>query len=345
MRKPNMRKSLATLTFTALTLSITLSPGIVSRYSASADSELESSHTSITPSASSSAMNFVPQDSGIVMPKVGIYALNADNTIFVLTPGSTSFTRLVRVTGVDGNLIGIDFRPADGNRSSVYALTDTGSLYTINLTSTGLGAATLVSKLTTRFPGGIQSLMDFNPVLNALRLIGSDRQNYAVVNNGGNLNVTAVQTALSYDPNDVNKGVIPHVSGGSYTNNFAGATVTLFYGIDYDLDTLVTIRPATPGGSSATGGGVLQTIGRLVTPTGAPVNVSPTTDFDIYTFADINVLVGVSGRTFFSIYLNQIDSPLALGTTENVVVRGITLPDAGGGFIDIAVPPIPQPPM
>jgi len=39
-----------------------------------------------------------------------------------------------------------------------------------------------------------------------------------------------------------------------------GATTTRFYGIDYDLDTLVTIQPATPGGGSATGGSVLQTL-------------------------------------------------------------------------------------
>ena len=61
--------------------------------------------------------------------------------------------------------------------------------------------------------------MDFNPVVNALRLIGSDRLNYAAVNSGGNLNVTAVQTALSYGPNDVNSGVAPHVSAGTYDGN------------------------------------------------------------------------------------------------------------------------------
>lgn len=100
----------------------------------------------------------------------------------------------------------------------------------------------------------------------------------------------------------------------------------------------MTIQPATPGGSSATGGGVLQTLGRLVTPNGAPVNVSPTADIDIYSDGNGgNSLIGVSGRTLFTIDLAQINQSQALGTTQNVVTRGIAMPDAGGGFIDIAV--------
>src|SRR5262249_40186620 len=155
-----------------------------------------------------SASAKVAQITGIVMPKTNLYALNADNVLFVLAPGATSFTRLFRVTTTNGNLIGIDFRPAD---RLLYAVTDAGGIYTINLTS---GAATLVSNLTTPTPfsGGYQSLMDFNPVLSAIRLIGSNSQNYAVVNSGGNLNVTAIQTNLSYAAGDVNAGVSPSVS-------------------------------------------------------------------------------------------------------------------------------------
>jgi hypothetical protein len=288
--------------------------------------------------ASSQDTAFAAQSTGIIMPKTSIYALNANNTIFVLPRGATNFSRLGRVTTTNGNLIGIDFRVSDG---LLYAVTDTGSLYTIGLSSSRLGAATPVSNLAPRFAGGFQSLMDFNPVLNAIRFIGSNDQNIAVVNSGGNLNATAAQTALSYIAGDVNAGADPNIAAGSYTNNFVGATTTLFYAIDYDLDTFVTIQPATPGGSSATGGGKLQTIGRLVTPTGAMVNVAPTADIDIYTDGDGgNSLIGISGRTLFTIALSDIDSNLALGTTRNVVARGITMPDEGGGFIDIAVMPV-----
>ena len=342
MRKPNMKKSFATLAFTALALAATLITGLINKYSASAKGGLTPSHASISTSpaanASSTAASFAAQTTGVVLPPTNIYALNTDNTLFVRAAGAISFTRLVHVTNIDGNLIGIDFRVADG---LLYGLTDTGSIYTINLDATGLGAATLVSNLTPRFAGGVQSLFDFNPVLNAIRIIGSNDQNFAVVNSGGNLDTTAVQTAVAYAAGDVNEGVDPNIAAGAYTNNYVGAKTTLFYGIDYDLDTLVTVQPATPGGSSATGGGQLQTIGRLVTPRGNPINVSPTADIDIYTDANmVNTIIGVSGRTLFTIDLSQIDPNLALGTTQNVVVRGIAMPETGGGFIDIAVQPI-----
>jgi hypothetical protein len=182
--------------------------------------------------------------------------------------------------------------------------------------------------------------MDFNPVVNALRLIGTNDQNFALVNSNGNLNVTAVQTALTYNTGDVNFGVDPNVTGGSYTNNVVGAQNTLFYAIDYDLDTFVTIAPANPGGSSATGGGKLQTIGRVTDPNGNLINFSPTADFDIYTDGSgVNSLIGMSGRTMFSIDLSQISQSLALGKTQRVVANAVTMAEPGGGYIDIAVPP------
>src|SRR5215475_16055433 len=106
MRKTKMKKSLASMTIATLALATTLIPGLMDKYSASAT-----------------------QTTGVVLPKANIYALNNDNTIFVMAPGATSFTRLVRVTKTNGNLIGIDFRVSD---RALYAVTDTGSLYTID---------------------------------------------------------------------------------------------------------------------------------------------------------------------------------------------------------------------
>jgi hypothetical protein len=341
MKHANTKKPFITLTIITLALAASLTLGLMGGHSANAKNGPSLSNASISPlsemNVSSHNTFFASQSSGIGLPKTSIYALNADNTIFVLPPGGAFFIPLGRVTTTNGNLIGIDFRVSDG---LLYALTDTGSLYTIGLTTTRLGAATLVSNLSPRFAGGFQSLLDFNPVIDAIRLIGSNDQNYAVVNSGGSLNSTVPQTALSYIAGDVNAGVDPNISAGAYSNNYVGATTTLFYAIDYDLDTFVTIQPATPGGSSATAGGKLQTIGRLVTPSGGRINVAPTTDIDIYTDSNgVNNVIGVSGRTLFTIDLSQINPNLAPGTTQNVVAKGITMPDAGGGFIDIAVKP------
>src|SRR5262249_4342476 len=207
------------------------------------------------------------QTSGMDMSTVNIYALTNDNTIYVVTNSSTGlqFKRLVR-PAVSGNLVGLDFLASDGNSNIVYGLTDLGKLYKIDLSPTNLGAATLLSTLNPQFAGGDQMTMDFNPVAKALRLIGSNGQNFAVVSsNGGLLNTTAVQTPLSYATGDVNAGVQPSISCGAYTNNVAGAKNTIFYGIDYALDTFVTIAgPLTATGSSNTGNGVLQTIGPIV---------------------------------------------------------------------------------
>jgi hypothetical protein len=356
MKRRNTKKAFATITVISLVLGASLTYGLAGGRSASAKSAHGQPNiaAAMPVAASSSASLAAAQNSGVMMPQTPVYALNSNNVIFVLWPGATSFTRLVRVTQANGNLIGIDFRPADGKNTALYALTDTGTIYTINLTPNGLGNVTQVSNLSPRFPSGVQSLMDFNPVVNALRLIGSDRLNYAAVNSGGNLNVTAIQTALSYDPNDVNRGVSPHVSAGAYDGNDPGVAATLgravtrFYGFDYDLDTFLTIQPATPGGSSATGGGVLQTLGPLVTSTGQPINMSSTADIDIYSFFTqnfvngpgfINKLVGISGRTFFTIDMTRVNPNVPAGSVTPIVVQGIMMPDDGNDFIDIAAAP------
>jgi hypothetical protein len=320
----NMKKSKKTfigMTFLALALAAISAFVLMGRHSVSA---------ATVSSASATAQ-------GGTMPPVFTFALTTDNSLYVLTPGSTVYQLLGRVAGIGGNdLIGIDFRPAD---KRLYALSDGGGLYTINF-NVSPPAATLVSTLNTpRFPSGFQSLMDFNPVVDAIRLIGGDTLNYAVVKNASNiLATTAVQTSLTYAAGDVNAGKTPKVIGGAYTNNVAGATTTIFYAMDHDQDTLVTIADKT-NGSSNTGGGRLQTIGPLVDSAGNRITVNALADIDIFTMNGVNFLIGVSRDITFLISLNQINPNLPIGTTQNVVVQGFsfpTSPTARSSFIDIA---------
>src|SRR5215813_7039352 len=285
--KTNAKKLFAALTISSLALTAILALGLMSSSSASAKSKLSPSNTVSAPTstaASASAMTAAAQTTatGIIMPRTAVYALDTDNTIFVLWPGTTTFVRLFRVADapVNGNLIGMDFRASTGNNNLLYALTDTGNIYTIGLNGANAGKATLISSMTAtpNFPSGYQSLFDFNTVVDAVRLIGSDTTNYAVVNTGGNLATTAIQTSLTYNPADVNAGKTPRVAAGAYNNSVTNATVTIFYGFDANLDNMITIDPATAGGSSATGGGVVRTIGPLVTPAGGRVKLSPTAD-------------------------------------------------------------------
>ena len=277
------------------------------------------------------------------LPNADIYALDNDNTLWLRVGCSgRSFTRQFNIRNVDSQVVGIDFRPADGR---LYAVTAKGSVYRIE---TATGRATLVSSLTVKFAGGAQSLVDFNPVANALRLIGSNDQNLGVVNSAGDLNLTATQTQIAYAQGDVNGPVLaadgtvirpgadPNLVGGSYTNNFNGATTTIFYALDFNLNTLVTIAgPLVGQGSSNTASGRLQTIGNLIDTSGQPVDITPTTDIDIYTVNNNNFAVGVSGRTIFTIDLSQIETNLQLGVTQPVTVRKATLMEAG--FIDLAI--------
>ena len=321
MKKSN--KKFIGMTFLALALAAISAFVLMGRHSVSA-------------AAASSA---IATAQGGTMPPVFIFALTTDNTLYVLPPNSINptYLSLGRVAGIGGNdLIGLDFRPAD---KRLYGLTDGGNLYTINF-NVAPPTATLVSTLAPRFPSGFQSLMDFNPVVDAIRLIGGDTLNYAVVKGAnGILNTTAVQTSLTYAAGDVNAGKTPKVIGGAYTNNVAGATTTLFYAMDHDLDTLVTIADKNATGSSNTGGGRLQTIGRLVDVAGNPITVNALADMDIVTINGVNFLVGASRDITFQISLNQINPNLPLGTTQNVVVQGFgfpTNPASRSSFIDIA---------
>ena len=134
-------------------------------------------------------------------------------------PGATGFVRFFRVTGapVDGNLIGGDLCVTDADSNSICTVTDTGKIYILDSTDGELVKATLMSAINPRFPSEYKSLMDFNPVVTALRLIGSDCSDYAVVNKG--CDTTAAQAGLSYGAGHVN---FRYTSGGGDSTAIAG---------------------------------------------------------------------------------------------------------------------------
>jgi Domain of unknown function (DUF4394) len=230
--------------------------------------------------------------------------LTADNTLVRFGGNLGRVNRPIKVKGIDGNLQGIDFRPANG---MLYGVTDTDNVYIINPDT---GKAKLVSKLSSSFDGGFQSGFDFNPVPDRLRIVGSNDQNFRTNVDSGVVNV---DKSLAYAAGDPNAGKDANITAIAYINNRAGATSTELFGIDYDLDVLVLQDPPNDGN--------LKTIGSL------GVNFAPVAGFDIVTDdKGTNTAFAISGDTLFNINLST-------GAAKKVGSVPI------GGFIGFAIVP------
>lgn len=199
----------------------------------------------------------------------------------------------------------------------MYGLGSSNRLYTINL---AIGTATQVGSGTFSTPlSGTEFGVDFNPVVDRLRVVSNTGQNLRLNPDTGTL--TAVDTPL-------NPGT-PSVAGVAYTNNFADAASTTLFGIDSSTDVLVML--GSPGGTPVSpNAGVITTIGAL------GVNTSDLTGFDIS---------GATGIAFASLTAPGGGSSLY---TINLTTGAATLVGTLGGgvsFRDISVVPaaIPEP--
>ncbi|MEP0880608.1 DUF4394 domain-containing protein [Trichocoleus sp. ST-U3] len=241
-----------------------------------------------------------------------LIGLNDDNSLVFFNRKLSKISSTVKIAGVDGTVLGIDFRPADG---LLYGVTDKNGIYTIDTTT---GAATFVKTLSTAFTGGFESGFDFNPVPDRLRLVGSNDQNLRI-----NVDSGAVITdgTLAYAAGDPNFGTNPNITAAAYTNSFAGTTTTALYGIDFALDTLVQQNPPNAG--------ILNTIGSL------GVDFGETGGFDIVTTKKggsiVNNAFAASGSNIYSINLGT-GAATTLGTFSG-----------GGNIVGLAATSVPEP--
>jgi len=238
--------------------------------------------------------------------EVNFIALTSNNSIARYNSNSGKFKKAIDVEGIDGNLQGIDYRPANG---LLYGVTDTNKIYTIDPNT---GAATFVSTLSTSFNGGVQSGVDFNPAADRLRLNGSNDENLRINVDTG---AVTVDGTLAYANGDPNFGVDPNVTAAAYINSVAGATSTALYNIDYAQDVLVLQNPPNSG--------TLTTVGPL------GINFASVGAFDIFTDANgVNYAYALSGSKLYSIDLKTG----AATELENVIKEG-----REDGFIGLAV--------
>jgi hypothetical protein len=183
-----------------------------------------------------------------------VVGLSGEKTLHWLDTDSFTETGKVDVTGVEGRLLGIDVRPSNGQLYGVFA---DGTLATIDPMT---GVATKVSTLATKLADGVSATVDFNPVADKLRVMGSD---------GTSLRVTVDTGEVTKDGSHAyaDGKAMPNVIAGAYTNSYAGTEKTQLYNIDGAAGWLVLQDPPNDG--------VLNPVGEIgVKPTEAGFDIA-----------------------------------------------------------------------
>src|SRR5215471_5457346 len=174
-----------------------------------------------------------------------IIGLVDGKSIVTIDPAMRKVTSKVDVKGA-GPLVGIDVRPADG---MLYGLAGDGMIVTIDPKS---GQATMKSKMSETLKPGVGATVDFNPVADRLRIMGSDGTSLRVNVDDGK---ATVDGAHKFKEGDPNAGKTPKIIAGAYSNSVKGTQSTTLYDIDATTASLVTQAPPNDG--------VLNTVGPL----------------------------------------------------------------------------------
>lgn len=202
-----------------------------------------------------------------------------EGTVFAVTASNklVSFNQfapnaIIKTTAITGlqaseSILGIDFRPRTG---ALQAVSNQSRLYTINPST---GAATQVgANPFSPAVNGVSLGFDFNPVSDRIRLVSDAEQDLRLNPDTGAL--AATDTNLVFAAGDPNAAANPNIVGSAYTNSFSGTTTTTLYGIDSNLDVLVT-QGSVGGAPVSPNSGQLFTVGAL------GVNTTDQVGFDI----------------------------------------------------------------
>jgi Domain of unknown function (DUF4394) len=255
---------------------------------------------------------------------VALTGLAGGNTLVFFDSATPSATTTRGVTGVDlsAALLGIDYRPANGQ---LYGITSNG-VFAIDPSS---GNATLVNTISPTFNGGTISGVDFNPAADALRITGGNGQNFRIA--GGGLGATNVDGTLAYATGDTNAGVSPTITASAYTNSFAGVPAgrtTQLYNIDSNLDVLTLQNPPNNG--------TLSTIGSL------GINVGTVGGFDIFSPSNgVNTAFAAfapNGSTAASLYTIDLSTGSATSLGQIGTGAGFNLTGLAAPIVPTAVP-------
>jgi hypothetical protein len=249
-----------------------------------------------------------------------LFGLSDANSLIAFNQDQLDKAIALPVTGLatGETLRSIDFRPATGQ---LFGLSSSDRLYTVDSatgTATPVGSGPLNPAVTAPVFD-----VDFNPVVDRLRVDSSTGENLRLVPDTGtvidsNPSTAGIQTdgPLAFASGDPNFGVSPQVSAIAYTNNFAGTPTTTLFGIDPKLGVLVR-QGSADGSPVSPNTGSLFTVGSL----GTTLGTNP--GFDIFTDTALtNTAYVSSGSTLYTLNLTT-GAAIALG---NISLSSSTTP-------------------
>src|SRR5215475_8947585 len=216
-----------------------------------------------------------------------IVGLVDGKSVVTIDPASRKVASKVDIKGA-ATILGIDVRPADG---MVYGVASDGNIVTIDVKT---GQATMKSKMTEMLKAGVTPTIDFNPVADRLRVMGSDGTSLRVNVDDGKVTVDG---SHKFKDGDANAGKTPKVIAGAYTNAFKGTQSTTLYNLDATTNSPVTQAPPNDG--------VLNTVGELGITLQGPVA------FNIVTSGERNDAWLATGGNIYSVDLKSGKAAMA----------------------------------
>jgi Domain of unknown function (DUF4394) len=256
---------------------------------------------------------------------------NGFATFDTATPGAAIAVGTITGIGATETVRSVDFRPADGK---LYATAIAGgsaldSLVTTYTVDPATGVATLVGQTAAPVPlaGDVAGGADFDPVVDRLRVVNGNDENFRINPNNG---------ALSGDDVNVNPALTSDLVGLAYDRNVLGATVTTAYAINRATSVLATIGGIDGAAFGGPNGGTVSDVG----PLGVPLSATADAGFDIAADGLAYAALTSAGDNITRLY--TINLATGAATVIGPVLGG------GGPVYSLtiigAAPPPPQPP-
>jgi hypothetical protein len=233
-----------------------------------------------------------------------VAALVDGTSIAWIDTDTKAVTKTVSIQGA--TLVGMDVRPID---KMLYGVASDGRILMIDPAT---GTTTMKSQISEPLPQGVDMVVDFNPVADRLRVMGSDGSSLRINIEDGK---ATVDGRLKYGEGDANKGKTAKVTVGAYTNSVAGTKETALYDIDVTNGVLVKQAPPNDG--------TLNTVGALgITLDGAVA-------FDI----------AADGKGGNSAWLMAGSDLYSVDLTSGKATMAAKISGVKGRIIDIAIMP------